>query len=938
MADVEYGNKQYWLMFKKWIAGEPNDDGEVRGFCPFHEDRHPSAHWNVQMQLFHCKTCDARNNFQGIAKAIKEGEVREPTDEDLENARLEIRKAVESASPKVPLTEKMIDEWHGNLLNNSARFHWLITQRGINPDIIEQFKIGWAPSPSGTGGRYILPIRDEQGNVVNVRRYDKESSHTKMISWPGNGSPIRLFPVENLLNNDRILVVEGEWDALTASQYDVPAVSGTGGAHVFAEQFLHLFAGKDVVVMYDNDDAGRQGAKNVAKLLQPIADRVSVATVPGPEGADVSDLFNIEGYSKQGLIDLMDQAAVHTRREDQVPEVADVPILSVEESFDPALVGKEFQVRGQAIAVREDPFLTPARLEAECTQDKGKICAACPMKTKWNGSGFKDIPKEHEFHRKFLLRDGRETEKKHFLQILGIPSNCDIVQVERAEEYGGEIVMVQGVGDDSSGNNRQRTIWNLRPEGTQPGSVNVFTGTSFPHPKTNANLMFTWESQLEGMDMDRFELDEQTAKLLRRFQHGPEQSPLDKMYEIAEDNAANVTRVHGRTDLHVAFDLVMHSALRFKFKGDYLKGRLDAAVIGDTRTGKSRAVEKLIAHYGAGKKINGEALSFAGLVGGVVTSKGGNYLEWGEFPLNHRRMLAVDEASGLVGRGKDARNIFSDITGIRESGLAQIHKIAKGEIPAELRLFWMMNAGENSSGVGVHDFKELIGRPEDVARFDFVLGLAGYEVPQEVIDSMPVVPQVYTAQACHALVMWVWSRKPDQIIFTQEAHEAAIKSSILATRYTEKIPLVQRANISEKVARIAVAIAARTFSTDKDMEVILVHEEHVDDAVAFLDSIYKKESFGYRAYSESVGKTEEVAEDKIEWLVRALEGKPTVRRYLQDNSQIIDPNSKIFLMAHGGFDVTKLYEYGFVERIDNAHGGEKYRKTAALHNALKRGS
>jgi hypothetical protein len=67
----------------------------------------------------------------------------------------------------------------------------------------------------------------------------------------------------------------------------------------------------------------------------------------------------------------------------------------------------------------------------------------------------------------------------------------------------------------------------------------------------------------------------------------------------------------------------------------------------------------------------------------------------------------------------------------------------------------------------------------------------------------------------------------------------------MGQRYIEDPPLVQAANARIKIARVAIAIAARTFSTDDSCEKIVVTKEHVQDAVKFMDVLYDMPTLGY---------------------------------------------------------------------------------------------
>jgi hypothetical protein len=59
-------------------------------------------------------------------------------------------------------------------------------------------------------------------------------------------------------------------------------------------------------------------------------------------------------------------------------------------------------------------------------------------------------------------------------------------------------------------------------------------------------------------------------------------------------------------------------------------------------------------------------------------------------------------------------------------------------------------------------------------------------------------------------------------------------------------------NIRVKIARLAVAVAARTFSSSPNGERIIVKKSHVASAVEFLNEIYGTEAMGYLRESRRV--------------------------------------------------------------------------------------
>ena len=144
----------------------------------------------------------------------------------------------------------------------------------------------------------------------------------------------------------------------------------------------------------------------------------------------------------------------------------------------------------------------------------------------------------------------------------------------------------------------------------------------------------------------------------------------DKLTEIYTDLSHNVTFIYDRPSLIFAFDLAFHSALSFNFQGKPVhKGWVEALIVSDTRCGKSETADKLVNHYKLGEICSAENTSFAGLVGGMQQVGSRWHLTWGKIPINDRRLVIIDEVSGLE------TDVIGLMSGIRASGVAEIIKI-----------------------------------------------------------------------------------------------------------------------------------------------------------------------------------------------------------------------------------------------------------------------
>jgi MCM2/3/5 family protein len=393
--------------------------------------------------------------------------------------------------------------------------------------------------------------------------------------------------------------------------------------------------------------------------------------------------------------------------------------------------------------------------------------------------------------------------------------------------------------------------------GVVPNRSYVIEGTAVPHPRSQSVVHFVPKIRYAQDSIADFSMDRKKRRMLRQFQPSRGQSVRRKFEEIAEDLTYNITRIYGREDIIMAIDLAFHSVLGFEFQGKPVaKAWADVLIIGDTRTGKTETAQSMIYHYKLGEMTVGENTSFAGLIGGLKQDVGKRWaITWGKIPLNNGRLLAIDEASGLP------LETIAAMSGIRSNGIAEMTKIQQQRTMARTRLIWISNPradkGMSQYAHGVEAVRDLFGRPEDIARLDFAISSATNEVPMGVInaETHKAVPHVYTSDLCRTMVLWAWSRSPDQISFEPDATRCVLD---LATEQSERyssaagLPLVEGGNHRIKLAKMAAAAAARTFSTDDTGERVIVKPEHVEFVADFLDEIYDKASLDYSGWSRGM--------------------------------------------------------------------------------------
>lgn len=104
-----------------------------------------------------------------------------------------------------------------------------------------------------------------------------------------------------------IFVVEGEKDVDNLGEIGVVATCNPGGAGKWEDSYCEILRDKDIVLVPDNDDAGRKHTQIVGKALQGIVKRVRILHLPDlPEKGDISDWLAVEGNDRVMLEKLVD--------------------------------------------------------------------------------------------------------------------------------------------------------------------------------------------------------------------------------------------------------------------------------------------------------------------------------------------------------------------------------------------------------------------------------------------------------------------------------------------------------------------------------------------------------------------------------------------------------------------------------------------------------
>lgn len=589
---------------------------------------------------------------------------------------------------------------------------------------------------------------------------------------------------------------------------------------------------------------------------------------------------------------------------DQQPKTP--PNVELDRAADPALVGRTMKVKAVVTGATYKNYLGPQMVRVTC-RDEGKTCDLCPLKGH-GGTSEKPISADDII----LLEIARASKAEVRMAVrekLGIPFGCKSPKIEFSEFQGMYDLSLQPVikiAPEIMSKDRPYVV----QEAMLVGDGIKLVGESreyelearlYPHPKDqSAILQVTGAKPIEDF-VSQFRMSKELADKLKVFQPAKGQSEWDKLLEIWEDLTFNVVKIYDRLDMGLIMDLSYHSVTAFYWDGDVQKGWVDALIVGDTGQGKTHMAKRLINHYGLGVFVNGESASRTGLLYALEQFKTGFKLQWGAIPLNDRRLVFIDEFTGIKDEDRE------QLTAVRSEGFLEVHKIIKAKAMARTRLVFMCNPKDgrrmSQFNYGVDAIETVFRKPEDVRRLDIADVVAIGEVDNKRFSEKQEadIEHIHLSSLCKHLVLWAWSRKPEQVEITPDAEKAIREAQDrIQKRYVPDIPLCEPSSLVQKVARLSIAVAARLFS-NRDRDAVLVKREHVECAVRILEGAYSKRAMSYLAKSTAILRDQEI--------VKA--NRDATEEYLRERFQDPKERSSFIncMLRMGRFTKSELSEF-----------------------------
>lgn len=889
--------------FKKYFSDvDSNEWGaeEVKVLCPFHDDTHPSASVNTQKGLFHCWVCNVGyNEEQFVAK--------------MNNI---------STADAIKLLGKynLNDDWNYNkgLLWSDTNFLERVKGLGLSEDLISSMNLGLV-RPEGSNKR-LLGIPVFYNNIlVDVRRYNllKYDGVPKCCSNE-NAESGWIIPYDSFLNsNEPCYLFEGEKDMLIAREYGLNAYTLVSGAGATPNQnIIGAFKDKDIVLCYDNDEAGYNGMVNVFKSIKDLAKSVKYIKIGDVVKENKEDFYDYIMKYDGDLIEFLslDQ---HTFRLDDIEKDTRI---TIKEALNDNKLRRNLKSVITVTSEFQDSFSVPTVVDFEKVDEAGK-----KSETMYQGekrSWYLEKPNIVQML-ELIEASAKDTEVRAKLKsYVGIPSLEPFIDVKMKELK--TVYKATVVDKDIDGSAQSLDLYSF--ERLDVGGQYVIDYRIYPHPTKNQKLVAICFNAIMVHDNRNYSMN---VDMLKMFQsEGTIAERLDHLYQSAKHHIAK----HLNFNIWLMSDLVFNSILDFDYGGP-MRGCLDVFFLGDTQVGKSETTGELVKLYNFGHFLSLKTSTTVGLIGGSSKVDGSFCNTIGAIPRQHKRLAVLEEFSGA------RYDFIKTMTDIRSSNELRLSRVS-GEliVPCKLRMITISNPLNDENGNprflntfpnGIMPLMELIKSAEDVARYDGFLLIPKVEKRINPF-AYQLVGEPIPREAYRNKINWVATRQINNVIFA-EGVESYIweQAEKMNEKFECNFPLFGTTT-SKKLARFSVALASLLVNVDETYENVIVTKEIVDYMVSYLESIYDDGTFKLKAYADEYKEYSVCSDKDVKDLQDLYARNATLFNFLNGQSKTTRANlSSVSGLESGKFCpiFNKLVARKFIRlSMDNVYPTDKFRK------------
>ena len=258
-------------------------------FCPYHNNyRSPAAEISKESGLFYCFGCqESHSLIEVIMHVTKRSYFESARMIASKSDSINFIEALESKLDKKPdfveFDNELIKRLNVSALS-SQRAAEYYKGRGITKNSVEKYLLGYSESQD----MVTIPVHSPDGMCLGFVGRSVEGKEFK--NTPGLPKAKTMFNLFRAKRFDKVFVVESSFDAIRLEQVGAHAVATLGASVSGKQRELLKQYFNNVIILGDNDDAGKEMGKKLSNILGSSAINASL-----PESVkDVSELSDEE--------------------------------------------------------------------------------------------------------------------------------------------------------------------------------------------------------------------------------------------------------------------------------------------------------------------------------------------------------------------------------------------------------------------------------------------------------------------------------------------------------------------------------------------------------------------------------------------------------------------------------------------------------------------
>lgn len=326
-----------------------------KGVCCFHNEKTPSLTVTKSKRFYHCFGCKAGGDIVTFYKEYHQYNTIEAIYMLAERYNVDIskyeRELTEEEKRKLKLlniNKKLMVGLHNKLMEcNNRGYDYLMGERGISEELMADFQLGYCESlrdvysilkdedPSDISllqldndmmftDAIIYPLMMPNGDVIGFKTKPYYGGRTvadngaKLAKYVGTSNQSPVFDASALYGmslarksarkGGKLVIVEGQHDVIGMRACGIDNVVGSEGT-ALTEQNIRLleeYGIREIVVLYDGDNAGREASMSIARGTAEMKSSISIKIATITDGYD-PDKYALE-YGPVGLMGLIESA------------------------------------------------------------------------------------------------------------------------------------------------------------------------------------------------------------------------------------------------------------------------------------------------------------------------------------------------------------------------------------------------------------------------------------------------------------------------------------------------------------------------------------------------------------------------------------------------------------------------------------------------------